>query len=159
MRHIIEDQLDAYVTETLAPESRREIEQHVAGCRTCREAVEVARSAGFYLQWLSPTEAPPEPGPGFYLRLQESIERKRYSGWFTSLAVARPRLAYPLLLLGCLLMVWTLTVPPFMSEEDLVAMEFPLVQGTATSRYAANPSLTQDDVMLSLFELAESSLE
>ena len=156
MRGHVQDQMDAYLAEALGPEARRDFERHVQSCRACGDALGEAQSVRGYLQWLVSDEASPEPGPDFYLRVRESIERKQVSGWLGSLSVAlHPRLAYPLLVLGLLLMAWALTFPGGNAEDELMAMEFPSAQFAGLSFTEVGQTITYDDVMLSLVEVSE----
>jgi len=105
------------------------LECHIAHCPSCRQALTAAREARLCLGWLVPQDAPPQPGPDFYYRVQQSIERERLGGWFSSVAAAmRLRLAYPLAALCLLLVAWSLT---FQGRES-----FPY-DGLAETEYAA----------------------
>jgi hypothetical protein len=152
MRHHVKHRLDDYCMELLDPESRQAFERHVESCSSCRLALREYQSAHSCLQWLVSADAPPEPGPEFYCRVQASIERRRFSGgWLDGLAATlQPRLAYPVALLGILLVAWILTFRLSDVEEGMIAMEFPETQFANMSFSNPDARAGQDQVMLSL---------
>ena len=127
MRNLIED----YLSETLEPARRADLERHVAHCRSCQQALAAAQESRLCLEWLAPEDAPPQPGPDFYYRVQQSIERERLGGWFSSLAAAmRWRLAYPLAVLCLLLLAWSLTLDgrDSLAYDGLAETEYPAAE-------------------------------
>lgn len=156
MGNHIQDQIDAYLAERLSRRQQGLLEQHVGNCRLCQTALQEAQAARAYLQWLAPSEPPPQPGPAFYYRVQEAIERKRTSGWFRSWAAAlHPHLAYPMTGLVLLLLAWALTYPSPDSEEGLLAMEFPSTEFVQLSFSDEDWILGRDLAMKSLVEVPE----
>ena len=151
--HIIH-RLDAYVEEMLDSASQELFERHVSACGSCRKALLAAREARECLDWLLPVEAPPVPGPEFYARVEESIERKLSRNWFDDLGAAiRPRLVYPLIFLGLLAAAWTLTSEIREPEEGLAAIEYPATEFAHMSFTSADTDLSEDLVMMNLVEL------
>lgn len=123
MQRHVEGQLEDYLSGSLSLREQREIREHLSRCRSCERALAETRDSQSYLAWLVPTEAPPTPGPGFYFRVQEAIERKTDSGWFSELARSfQPRLAYPVLLLGLLFVAWTMTFEVETDDDGLLAV-------------------------------------
>lgn len=154
-RHV-KDRLDEYLTQRLDAESRQEVERHLGVCSSCQQALEETESARAFLQWLVPLDDPPEPGPGFYVRVRESIESRRPYGWFDTLAAGLSlRLSYPVALLGLLVVAWVLTFQQRDGDEALVAMEFPSVEFATMAFSGADRSTAEDQVILSLVEMPE----
>jgi hypothetical protein len=158
-RHIVE-RLEAYLEQTLEPAGQLHFERHVARCGSCRAALEAEREARRCMNWLLPTEAPPQPGPDFYVRVQQSIDDRLSLDWFSALAAAmRPKLAYPMIFLLLLAGAWNYTydsavaAPPV--EEGLTAMEFPAQEFTDLSFSHLEREASEDVVMMSLVALPE----
>lgn len=152
------DQMDDYLRGLLTPAERECFARHVALCPSCQGALEESTDARQCLEWLAPTEAPPEPGPDFYFRVQQSIEHRFSQGWFNTLAASlRPRLAYPLVFLVLLLVAWALTYETREADDGLLAMEFPAAEFAqmSFSDVSADRSVSQDLVMMNLVELPE----
>ncbi len=95
MHRPIRERLEEYLSGADDSRQHREVDEHLAACRRCREAVEQMRRQSRLLRTLrSPEEA--EPMPGFYARVVERIESQAASsfwGLFLEPAFAR-RLAY-----------------------------------------------------------------
>jgi len=156
MGNHVRDQVDDYLRDVLDRGARQGFERHITGCPACQRAVETALDTRQYFQWLAPMDAPPEPGPDFYFRVRASIDQKLARSWLGSLAAAmRPRLAYPLLLLGLLLVAWALTYESREVEEGLVAMEYPATEFVQMSSLEVERSVSQDLIMMNLVELPE----
>ena len=152
----VRDQLDEYLTGELGPDAERQFQEHVRCCRSCETALSEARSARSYLAWLAPAEAPPVPGPGFYLRVHEAIERKLAWGWFGRLAASlRPRFAYPLALLGLLFMAWTLTFEIDAAEDSVFGI--PPSQFSASISSELDRVASRDLVLITLVEITEEN--
>ena len=154
MQRHVRDQLDEYLIGELGPDAARQFEEHVRCCRSCETALSEAQSARSYLAWLAPAEAPPVPGPGFYLRVQQSIERKLVWGWFGRLAASlRPRFTYPLALLGLLFMAWTLTFEIDAAEDSIFG--FPPSEYSAGLSDEADGVASGDLVLMTLVDMTE----
>jgi anti-sigma factor RsiW len=105
MRNHVTEFLDDYLLGGMDPAARASVEAHLAGCRSCRAALEAAREASEVMRWLPNPEAPPPPGPDFYYRVQASIEKQQSRGWLLNwTAGLQPRLAVPALMMGLLLL-------------------------------------------------------
>ena len=160
MGYHVRDQMDVYLAHLLDSARHADFERHVAVCSDCKEALMAAREACQCIEWLLPTEAPPQPGPDFYHRVAQSIEQKRTTGWFGTLAATmRLRLAYPLVFLGLLLVAWTLTYDARDAEDGLLAMEYPASEFAQMIFSDADEVSSQDLVMRTLVELTEEDQE
>lgn len=159
MQNHVRDQIEDYLAGVIDPEALRNFEQHIRICRSCEEAFRDTQDALSYLKWLLPLEAPPEPGPDFYFRVQNSIEKKLDSGWFARFAAALhgPRLAYPLLflLLGLILTAWTMTFPTESSDSGVLGI--PLARYSVTISSEADRMRSREMVMVSLMETLENN--
>ena len=150
----IQERLDDYLDQVLDPGSRDLFDRHVAACGSCRKALLAAREARQCMGWLAPEEAAPLPGPDFYYRLEQSIDKRISRNWFENLAGAmRPRLAYPLLFLGLLAAAWTLTYDLPESAEGLAAIEFPGTDFAQMAFTTADRESSEDLVMMNLVDL------
>ena len=158
MTHHIIERLDAYLEGLLDPATVAELEFHTARCGSCRMALEAARDSQQCMAWLLPIEAPPEPGPDFYVRVEQSIEQRLARNWFYALAAAmHPRLAYPLVFLALLVAAWGLTNEGMVleAEEALVVMEYPATEFAQMAVTGADREFGEDLVMMNLMELPE----
>ena len=154
MREHVLHRLDAYLEEMLDPRALEQFDRHVAVCASCRKALVAAREARQCLDWLKPDEAPPVPGPEFYVRVQQSIDKRLSHSWFENLgAVMRPRLAYPLVFLSLLIAAWTLTSDVREPEEGLAAIEYPATEFAHMSFTTSDIQASKDLVMMNLVEL------
>jgi hypothetical protein len=154
MRGHIHDQLDAYLEGLLDSASQEWFDQHLAGCRACRNALIQVREARMCLDWLIPEEAPPVPSADFYFRVEQSIENRLSRNWFDTLAgVMRPSLAYPLLFLVVLAAAWTVTYEAPRPEEGLAAIEYPATEFAQMAFTTADHELSEDLVMMNLVDL------
>ncbi len=152
MKHLIED----YLSETLEPARRTDLERHMANCPSCQQALTAAQEARLCLDWLMPVEAPPQPGPDFYYRVQRSIERERQGSWFASLEAAmRWRLAYPLGVLCLLLVAWSLTFEgrDSFAYDGLAETEYPAAEFSQMS--FSHGDQAQELVMVTLVGVPE----
>ena len=153
--HIVE-RLEAYLEGRLDSAALAEVERHISHCRSCREALEAEREVRQCMDWLVPTEAPPQPGPDFYVRVEQSIDHRLSQDWFSALgAVMRPRFAYPMFFLLLLAGAWSYTdstsvqfTPPV--EEGLTAMEFPAADFTDLAFSHLEREDSEDVVMTNL---------
>jgi anti-sigma factor RsiW len=153
MRHLVEEQLEEYLAGELSAEDERTFHEHLKECRACADSLVEARNSRSYMAWLVPEEAPPVPGPGFYLRVQRSIDRKMESSWLAELSRAlQPRLAYPLVFLALLSVAWTFSFEAD-AEEDILAT-FPAQFSTAISSEAERLH-SRDLVMATLVDLTD----
>ena len=156
MHQHVDDQLEAHLAGELSPDQEGVFQEHLRQCRSCEQTLAEARSARSCLAWLLPEEAPPVPGPGFYARVQQNIERKAESSWFGVLAQSwQPRLAYPLLLFGLLVAAWTMTFQMDVEEESVFG--FPSTQFSSLVPSEAERLDNRDLVMTSLIEIAEGN--
>ena len=156
MTEHIRGRVDAYLEGLLDPGSEARFDQHVAGCGSCRNALDAARQTRLCMDWLMPAEVPPVPGPEFYVRVEQSIEKRISRSWIESLAAAlHPRLAYPLVFLGLLAAAWTLTYASREPEEALAAIEYPATEFAHMAFTTADHDQSEDLVMRNLVELPE----
>lgn len=153
MRHLVEEQLEEYLSGELSSEEERRFEEHLQLCRACSRSMAEARSSRSYMAWLVPEEAPPVPSPGFYFRVQRAIERRMESSWLADLTRSlQPRLAYPLLLLMLLSAAWGLTIR--MDTEDDFVFAFPNRFSTTISSETERLD-SRDLVMATLVDVTE----
>ena len=119
MHQLIRERLEEYLSGMKDTGRVREIEDHLATCEQCRQAVDDMRRQSELLKVLrSPAEM--EPAPGFYARVIDRIEsQKTTSVWDALLepALAR-RIAYASLTLLVLLGTLAVSVD---REEDVGA--------------------------------------
>ena len=154
MRRHVDGLLEEYLAGELSLREQREIREHLGGCPSCERVLAEAQNSRSYLAWLVPEEAPPVPGPGFYLRVERAIERKADSSWLANLTRSlQPRLAYPLLLLVLLSAAWTLTVE--VDADDDVLFAIPPTQFSTTISTEADQLNLRDLVMASLVEVMD----
>ena len=121
--------IDDYLQGTLNPAERERAEAHLASCHDCRRELDEARDAIAAMSWLPHPEAPPQPGPEFYYRVQASIEKAQSMGWLTRWSLAlQPRLAIPILMMGMLLLAWMISLPRHgvaMTADGWQEVEYP----------------------------------
>lgn len=154
MRRHVDELLEEYLAGELSLKEQREMRDHLHGCPSCERALAEAQNSRSYLAWLVPEEAPPAPGPGFYLRVERAIERKAESSWLAELTRSlQPRLAYPVLLLVLLSAAWTLTFEVDADDDALFA--FSPTQFSTTITTEAERLDLRDLVMASLVEVEE----
>ncbi|MBI3896509.1 MAG: zf-HC2 domain-containing protein [Acidobacteria bacterium] len=157
MQFHIREQIEDYLAGRLAElQEREQIERHIRSCSSCRQALREDESSRWYLQWLMLTEAPPAPGPDFYVRVRQSIEQRKSSGWLGNLAAAlHPRLAYPLVFMMLMLAAWTVTIPASEMEE-VTPLEALTIEFASISFPDSDQNQNRDLVMDSLVEVAEA---
>jgi anti-sigma factor RsiW len=154
MAQHIKNQLDEYLDGLLDSATHAEMERHIARCGSCRKAVEAAQETRQCMDLLMPIETPPVPGPEFYVRVEQSIERRLAWNWFDALGAAmRPRLVYPLLFLGLLAVAWAWTNNVREPDEGLTAIEYPTAEFAQMSFTTADHDVSEDMVMTNLVEL------
>ena len=154
MEKHINSRLEEYLAGELRPGEQERVREHLSRCRSCGQALEEAQSARSYLRWLVPEEAPPVPGPGFYVRVQQGIERRLEAGWFGTVVRSwRPRFAYPLLLLGLLFAAWILTFDLDSGDDSIFG--FPPTQFSSYISSEADRLESRDLVMMTLVEATE----
>ena len=161
MRGHVQGQIDDFLAERLSRRQQWLFQQHVDSCRPCRTALHQAQVASSYLQWLVPSDPPPQPGPAFYRRVHETIQQEQSYGWFRSwAAVLHPHLAYPLVGLVVLLLAWTLTFPrQGLMEDSLMGMDFPASEFVQLSFSNADRGLGRDLVIRTLVDLPDAGFE
>ena len=149
--------MEDYLAERLRdPRERRLFERHVGRCASCRQALREAERSSWYLQWLRPAETLPAPGADFYVRVRQSIEQRKSSGWFGNLVAAlHPRLVYPLAFMILMLAAWTVTLPASGGEE-LTPVEAIRTEFSNISFPDSDQSHNRDFVMSNLVEIAEA---
>lgn len=129
------------------------LEQHFRECAGCRElAAELARTPA----WLALLrEEPREPGPAFWIGLQERLEETRFRwDFWTTLGWAASRAAVVLAVLVLLFAVAVLQAPP---EPAMAEFDAPpiYVETAAGNVPVANGQLNRDQVMLTLVAQVE----
>ena len=158
MQNHIEDRIEAYIAGMLGPDSLIIFERHIGECRRCTKALRETEDAQACLKWLVPLEPPPQPGPEFYARVQQSIGKKLDTGWLGSLAAALqgPRLAFPLLFvfLGLILTAWTMSWQADAGEISVLGI--PPAQYSDRISTDADRLFNRDLVMISLVETPEN---
>ena len=88
MHSILVEHLEGYLSGTLAPAERQQLEAHLAECGSCRMEWEALRQSS---EWLREMVCPPppamdlEPAPGFYGRVIDRIEQDRSVPFWTLL--------------------------------------------------------------------------
>ena len=153
MRHLVEEQLEEYLGGELSSEEERAFADHLQRCGACARSLAEARSSRSYMAWLVPEEAPPAPSPGFYFRVQRSIDRRMETSWLADLTRSlQPRLAYPLMLLMLLSAAWTLSLEVDVDDDLLNA--FPAQFSTTISSEAERLD-SRDLVMATLVDLTD----
>ncbi len=154
MNFHVREQMDEYLLRLLNTSETLYLESHVRQCPGCAAALRDARQTRQCVELLMPTEPPPQPGPDFYERVQNSIERRQSQTLFTRLSVQlRPRLAYPLVSLAVLLVAWTLTLQPPETEDGFAAMEFESVEFASLTNANGDPGSGLDPVTLNFVEM------
>lgn len=122
----IREQIDEYLRGGLDHVSRSQVAAHLADCGGCRSAVAAARETSEVLGWMVPLEAPPQPGPEFYFRVQAAIEKEQSRGWLATLAsTLQPRLVYPSAMMAVLMVAWMLSAPQSEALDGWDEMEYP----------------------------------
>jgi anti-sigma factor RsiW len=119
MHQPIRERLEEYLDGMIDAGGVREIEDHLASCKQCRNAVDEMRRQSELLKILCPP-AEMEPAPGFYARVIDRIESQKTPSVWNALmepALAK-RIAYASLTL--LVLMGTLAVSVD-REEDMVA--------------------------------------
>ncbi len=81
MHEIVKGNLETYLESRLPAAVERELEAHLAACGPCKQLIEDARQGSRLLKALAVPDAP-EPSPGFYLKVRQSIEAAQgFSFW------------------------------------------------------------------------------
>jgi anti-sigma factor RsiW len=94
MHAVIVDCLEEYLAGALEPADRRVVEEHLAGCRTCRDEIAGVREVSQLLGCLRSEEEIEAPAPGFYAGIVQRVDQRRsvpvFAGWFAlDLALGR----------------------------------------------------------------------
>ncbi len=85
MHGAVLDRLEDYLSGTLKPADRREIEAHLSTCEVCREEVQSMQELSDCMASLRPEETP-DPSPGFYSGIVAQVGRQQAAApTFTSL--------------------------------------------------------------------------
>ncbi|HTP33923.1 MAG TPA: zf-HC2 domain-containing protein [Candidatus Acidoferrales bacterium] len=106
MHVVVMESLEEYLSGTLNPESRRDIEAHLSICESCRQEVAGMQEISGLFSAMVPDEVI-EPAPGFYARVMREVGSRRpvptFAGLFgLDLAFARRLVFASLLLLAAL---------------------------------------------------------
>ncbi|HUP04521.1 MAG TPA: zf-HC2 domain-containing protein [Bryobacteraceae bacterium] len=132
MHAVIVDRLEEYLADTLEPAGRREIEAHLAACRSCREEIAEVREVSEMFGSLRSEAEAPEPLPGFYASVMQRVEERRsapvFAGWFAlDLGLGR-RLVFTSLMtlavLGTYLVTREEAYSPAPTAEAMMAQEY-----------------------------------
>ncbi len=125
MHQPIRERLEDYLSGMGDPGKLRAVEDHMASCRRCREAMQELRRHSRFLKALRPPDDL-EPVPGFYARVMDRIESQRTASFWSAFlepAFAR-RLAYAsltlLILLGTLMITGRSTDTPAPANQPYV---------------------------------------
>lgn len=160
-RHVTEF-IDDYLQGGMDHAGRAAVESHMSECAECRQSVEAARQSAALLRWLPHPDAPPQPGPDFYLRVQAAIESRQRRSWLLNWTSAlQPRLALPAVMMGMLLLA-LLVVPrrgtahTVQSAEGWEEVEFPAADFAAMSYSDDGDELRHDRMMNNLFDGADA---
>lgn len=157
-RHVIE-LMDDYLRGGLDPESRTRVEAHLLACHSCRRALDSAGQSSAIMRWLPPPEAAPTPGPDFYYRVMDSIEREQRRGWLMNWAAGlHPRLAVPFLAMGLLLLAWVVSLPrngQAWTSDGWDEVEYPAADFAAMLYSDDSDAARHDRMMDDLFDTAE----
>ena len=151
MHQPIRERLEEYLSGMIDTGGIREIEDHLASCEQCRNAVDEMRRQSELLKVLRPPDEI-EPAPGFYARVIDRIEsQKTPSVWNALLepALAR-RIAYASLTL-LLVLMGTLAVSVD-REEDVVASspEIILSEDPVVPPFGVDQQRDRDVVLVNL---------
>jgi len=100
------ESLEEYLSGTLKPETRRDIEAHLSICEPCRQEVAGMREISGLFGSLTEEEAL-EPAPGFYARVMREVGDRKPTSAFAGLfslefALARRLVFASLLMLAAL---------------------------------------------------------
>ena len=124
------ESLEEYLSGTLNPESRRDIEAHLSICEPCRQEVAGMQEISGLFSAILPDEAV-GPSPGFYARVMQEVGSRKpvpaFAGLFgLDLAFAR-RLVFASLLvlaaLGSYLVTRESEYPGGSSPETVMAQQ------------------------------------
>ena len=155
----IRESIDDYLQGAMDAASVVRFDSHVAHCRECREALSNARDASTMMSWLPHPEAAPQPGPDFYYRLQESIEKAQTGGWLVRWVVGlQPRLAIPALMMGMLLLAWMISLPRHgsaMTVDGWDEVEYPSADFAQMTYSDDQDEARHDRMMDNLFDAGE----
>jgi anti-sigma factor RsiW len=130
MHGAVLDRLEGYLSGTLNPADRREIEAHLSTCEVCREEVQSMQELSECMSSLRPEETL-SASPGFYAGIAEQVGRLHTPPTFTSLfswqfAFGR-RIAFASLLvlavLGSYLWIGESVYPPGPTPEAVMAQQ------------------------------------
>ena len=150
MHQPIRERLEEYLSGMTDTGGVREIEDHLASCEQCRNAVDEMRRQSELLKVLRPPDEI-EPAPGFYARVIDRIEsQKTPSVWNALLepALAR-RIAYASLTLLVLMGALAVSVD---REEDVGASpaEIILAEESVTPPFGVDQQRDRDAVLVNL---------
>jgi anti-sigma factor RsiW len=76
MHAVVMESLEEYLSGTLKPETRRDIEAHLSICDSCRQEVAGMREISGLFESFIPEEEL-EPAPGFYARVMQEVGGRR----------------------------------------------------------------------------------
>lgn len=154
--------MDEYLLGSLEPAARESVEAHLAGCRFCRTALDAALDASDVMRWLPNPQTAPVPGPDFYYRVQAAIEKEQSRSWLLRwTAGLQPRFAFPLVMMGLLLLAWMVSVPRRgaagtpLAADGWREVEYPAADIASMAYTDDWDDAVQDRMMNNIFDAAE----
>ena len=138
-----EAELEAYLDGQLLGAEAATLETHLAGCPTCREALDEARTGGALVRAaILPT---PDPGGAFWLRVQARIrgEEERLSFW-KPLEIVAWRVSWSAAVALALLVGYVLSIDFRPESRDIPAAQREIFQEPT------QPPTDGDEVLLTL---------
>ena len=76
MHAVVVESLEEYLSGTLKPENRRDVEAHLSICEPCRQEVAGMREISGLFSAMAPDEVI-EPSPGFCARVMQEVEARK----------------------------------------------------------------------------------
>ena len=84
MHTVVMESLEEYLSGTLKPVARRDIEAHLASCDACRQEVAGMQEISVLFREIAPDESV-APAPGFYNRVMQQVGGRKAAPAFASL--------------------------------------------------------------------------
>ncbi len=130
MHAVVMECLEEYLSGTLKPAARRDIEAHLNDCEVCRREVDGMQQVS---QWFGALKSDEElvPAPGFYARVMRQVGNRQavpsFAGFFALDFAFGRRLAFASLLtlaaLGSFLVSYESEYPTGLSPEAVMAQQ------------------------------------